>query len=67
MSARVANPVALVLDPRFGDRLADVARTMPTWVCDSPANGLVAQQLWSERARCGITDVLPDAPCVNWQ
>jgi hypothetical protein len=37
--------VTLVLDPSCGDALAAFDR--PLWVCDSPANRLVAERLWS--------------------
>ena len=38
--------VTLVLDTSYGEGLAALAR--PLWVCDSAANRLVAEQLWSK-------------------
>ena len=30
--------VALVLDPQFGDRIDELARRMPVWILNDPAN-----------------------------
>lgn len=36
-------PVAIVVDPDFGERLADLSRRMPVWICDTPTNHAVAE------------------------
>ena len=43
-------PVALVLDPQFGDRVAALAVKMPVWILSSPINDL-AVQLARQRLR----------------
>lgn len=36
-------PIALVLNPDFGDRVAPLARQMPVWILSSPVNDRSAQ------------------------
>lgn len=38
--------VAIVLDPRFGTRLVDLAQRMPVWIAGTPENSGVAEALW---------------------
>ena len=38
--------VAIVLDPKFGSRLIDLAQRMPVWIADTPENRAVAKALW---------------------
>lgn len=43
------NPnVAVVLDPNYGNRLAEMARHLHVWVCASPANKLAVEAVWKE-------------------
>uniref|UniRef100_UPI003F490B94 hypothetical protein n=1 Tax=Cupriavidus necator TaxID=106590 RepID=UPI003F490B94 len=40
--------VALIVDPEFGTRIRDVAaRVWHTWVVATPANVVVAEQIWA--------------------
>jgi hypothetical protein len=50
----MANPsqgekVYVVLDPRFGEKLALLPCGGPVWIVDTPANKPVAERLWRER------------------
>lgn len=40
--------LALVLDPRFGDRLLPLARSMPVYVVSSPINAAAVEAAWHE-------------------
>ncbi len=41
------NPnVAVVLDPHFGNRLAELAQRLHVWVCSSPDNQPAVQTVW---------------------
>ena len=40
--------VALVVDPKFGDRLAVLAARLHVWIIDTPENHLAAAAIWSE-------------------
>lgn len=39
--------VFVVVDREYGERLAELAKTGPVWIVDSPANRNAAQQLWA--------------------
>jgi hypothetical protein len=41
--------VIVVVDPDFGERLADLPRGVPVWIVDTAANRSVANRLWKER------------------
>jgi len=40
--------VALVVDPEFGERLADLSRRIHVWVLGTPTNRRVAERVWRE-------------------
>jgi hypothetical protein len=46
MTETTAN-VAIVVDPDFGDRLLSLAKEMPVWIADTPANRSRAESFWS--------------------
>jgi hypothetical protein len=39
--------VAIVVDPNFGDRLLALAKRMPVWIADTPANHAQVESLWA--------------------
>jgi hypothetical protein len=39
--------VTLVVDPNFGDRLAELPSGAPVWIIESPANRAAAQRAWA--------------------
>ncbi len=41
--------VHVVVDPAFGQRLADLPADEPVWIVASPTNNPVVRQLWQER------------------
>ena len=43
--------VALVVDPEFGERLADLSRRIHVWALDTPTNRTVAERVWREARR----------------
>jgi hypothetical protein len=43
------DPIYVILDPNFGENLADLPREIPIWIVDSPENTPVARRLWLER------------------
>jgi hypothetical protein len=50
--------VIIVVDPAFGDRLADLLSSMPLWVVDTAINRSVAERLRRERtAGTHLTDI----------
>jgi len=55
--------VRVVVDPNFGERLAELPAHEPVWVIDSQANTPVAHRLWKERPAenhlTGITTFKP--------
>jgi hypothetical protein len=54
-----SNKVALVLDPKFDQRLADLAGHSHVWIVDTPANRLIAEKFWQDnpehKLKTGIT------------
>jgi len=42
-----AYAVALVVDPKFGERLEPLARRIHTWIVDTPDNVEAAKQFWA--------------------
>lgn len=44
-----SHKVWLVVDPRFGERLASLPTGQPTWIVDSPVNKPVIQRLRLQR------------------
>jgi hypothetical protein len=40
--------VRVVLDADFGERLAELPRSDPVWIMDTPTNTPVAQRLWKQ-------------------
>ncbi len=62
------HPVAIVLDPAYGDRVAALATKMHVWMCESPANIDAARRFWegeskdeSDPLATGITTFRPIA------
>jgi hypothetical protein len=43
--------VAIVVDPEFGFRLAELAVRMPVWVIDTPANRSATERIWAAATR----------------
>lgn len=43
-----AHKVAIVVEPDFGDRLAELSRRLHVWVCDTPANRAAARSIWGD-------------------
>jgi len=39
--------VFVVLDRSYGDKLAELARTGPVWIVDTPRNHTAAEQFWA--------------------
>jgi hypothetical protein len=39
--------VAIIVDPNFGERLGAVAKLMPVWIADTPANRVAAEEFWT--------------------
>jgi hypothetical protein len=39
--------VTLVVDPAFGDRLAELPRGAPVWIVESPTNRAAVQRAWA--------------------
>lgn len=61
--------VGLVLTTDFGPRLEGLARRMPVWVVDTPANRAVAEMLWGRRdAEFDLTtfQVPADVAAEDW-
>jgi len=58
-----AAAVAVVVDPNFGDRLADLAQRMPVWVARTPGNAAAIEQLVRRFRRDGgsLTSFVVDA------
>ena len=46
VGGRSSRRVAVVVDPAFGDRLADLCNTVHVWACDSLSNRKVAEAHW---------------------
>jgi hypothetical protein len=42
--------IAIVVDPHFGERLAELAERMPVWIVDTPANRSAAERVWRSAA-----------------
>jgi hypothetical protein len=42
--------VTVVVDPAFGDRLAELPSTVPVWIIESPANRAAVQRAWAGRS-----------------
>ncbi len=42
-----AHHVAIVFDPDFGDALRTLAQQMHVWVVDTPANKIIAREIWA--------------------
>ena len=42
----IISTVAVVVDPAFGERLAELALRMPVWAADTPVNRAVVERLW---------------------
>jgi hypothetical protein len=42
--------VIIFVDPRFGDRLAELGDGRPVWIPDAPVNRPAAERLWRDRA-----------------
>jgi hypothetical protein len=40
--------VCVIVDRKFGERLAEIESGVPVWIVDTPANKPVAQRLWKE-------------------
>jgi hypothetical protein len=40
--------VYVVVDPEFGEKLAQLERGAPVWIVDSPTNKPVVQRFWNE-------------------
>src|SRR6267154_357976 len=51
--AAVPYKVYLVVDREFGEKLAELERSVPVWIVDTPANKPVAQRVWNERPNEG--------------
>ena len=51
--ATVPYKVYLVVDREFGEKLAELERSVPVWIVDTPANKPVAQRVWNERPNEG--------------
>lgn len=45
--------VFVVLDREYGERLAELVKTGPVWILDTPENRSVAQQIWAARPNPG--------------
>jgi hypothetical protein len=41
--------VIIVVDPNFGEELAELPSGVPVWIVDTAANASVARRLWAER------------------
>ena len=60
--------VAIVVDRHFGPRLAELAKRLHVWVCDSPGNRPAVEAIWRDRGEgkynidSGVTilDCAPD-------
>ena len=64
----IKNPhsVALVVDPLFGERLAELSSRVHVWIVDTPTNRAVAERIWREAGGVaslerGITTFKADA------
>jgi hypothetical protein len=42
--------VTVIVDPNYGERLADLPLGRPVWIVDTPMNRLVTERLWAESA-----------------
>lgn len=42
--------VAVVVDPRFGERLLEIAARMPVWIADTPENRPAVERHWGEHS-----------------
>ena len=38
--------VGIVVDPSFGERLANLAAEMPVWIADTPGNRVAVERQW---------------------
>jgi hypothetical protein len=45
--------VGIVVDPEFGNRLADLARRGPVWIASPPRNRIAAEAWWRAHPRPG--------------
>lgn len=67
--------VALVVDRDFGNRLEELARRVPVWICDSPENRSIAHRVWrktsSKEPQSGVTvfkvtrERTPEEMCIG--
>jgi hypothetical protein len=48
--------VFVVLDPEYGERLSELARTGPVWIVDTPLNRATAQKVWAVHPSRGHLD-----------
>lgn len=57
--AEVIDKVVLVLEPEYGEKLAQLATDSEVWVVDTPTNRAAASEYWKQNsthlARLGIT------------
>lgn len=49
MAAAVPYKVYVVVDREFREKLAELERSVPVWIVDTPTNKPVAQRFWNER------------------
>jgi hypothetical protein len=47
--ADVPYKVYVVVDREFGEKLAELGRSVPVWMVDTPINKPVVQRFWNER------------------
>jgi hypothetical protein len=47
--AAIPDKVYIVVDRVFGEKLAELERSVPVWIVDTPINKSVVQRLWNER------------------
>jgi hypothetical protein len=68
MPITVPHRVRVVVDPTFGERLADLPAREPIWVIDTASNTPVVHRLWKERPDgnhlTGITTFRPGSELV---
>lgn len=59
--------VYLIVDPDYGERLADLPPGEPVWIADTAFNKPAIQRVWSQK-REGITsfEVVPNTTPEDW-
>lgn len=55
----MAYTVAIVVDPKFGERLSPLAARLHVWICDTPQNRAAAEVCWREHHESSLGPVSP--------